>query len=85
MWSYCCSSVVTNPTSIHEAAGSLSDLARLRIQLKQNCHELLVGCRCSSDPALPWLWGKLAATAPIPPLAWEPLYAMGAALLKVNK
>ena len=27
-----------------------------------------------------WLWHGLAATDPIRPLAWEPLYAMGAAL-----
>ena len=30
-------------------------------------------------PALPWLWGRLAATAPIGPLAWEPPYAVGEA------
>ena len=39
-----------------------------------------VGCRHSSDPALLWLWGRLAATAPIGPLAWQPLYAAGEAL-----
>ena len=39
-----------------------------------------VGCRHGSDPALLWLWRGLAATAPIQPLAWEPPYAMGAAL-----
>ena len=45
-----------------------------------------VGCRCSSDPELLWLWGRLAAIAPIQPLAWEPLYATGAALkTKQNK
>ena len=26
-----------------------------------------------------WLWSRLAATAPIHPLAWEPPYAAGAA------
>ena len=26
-----------------------------------------------------WLWCRLAAIAPIQPLAWEPPYAMGAA------
>ena len=31
-----------------------------------------VGHRCGSDPTLLWLWRRLAATAPIPPLAWEP-------------
>ena len=38
-----------------------------------------VGCRRGSDPALLWLWCRLAAIAPIRPLAWEPPYAMGAA------
>ena len=32
------------------------------------------------DLALPWLWGRPAAVAPIGPLTWEPLYAVGAAL-----
>ena len=31
------------------------------------------------DPALPWLWLRLVATAPIRPLAWEPPYAAGVA------
>ena len=34
-----------------------------------------VGRRRGSDPALLWLWYRLAATALIWPLAWEPLYA----------
>ena len=34
----------------------------------------------SSDPALLWLWGRLAAVVLIRPLAWEPPYAMGVAL-----
>ena len=38
-----------------------------------------VGRRCSSDPALLWLWCRPEATAPIRPLAWEPPYAAGAA------
>ena len=39
-----------------------------------------VGRRCGSDLTLPWLWCKLAAAAPIRPLAWEPSHAVGAAL-----
>ena len=35
--------------------------------------------------ALLWLWHRLAATAPIGPLAWEPPYAVGAALEKTKK
>ena len=38
-----------------------------------------VGCRRGSDPTLLWLWHRLAATAPIRPLAWETPYATGAA------
>ena len=32
------------------------------------------------DPALLWLWHRLAAVPPIQPLAWDPPYAAGAAL-----
>ena len=44
-----------------------------------------VGCRCSSDAALLWLWCRPAATAPIGPLAWEPPYAMGVGPRKGKK
>ena len=37
-----------------------------------------VSQRCGLDPALLWLWCRLAAGAPIGPLAWEPPYATGA-------
>ena len=38
------------------------------------------------DLTLLWLWCRLAAVAPIRPLAWEPPYALGAALKsKTNK
>ena len=30
-----------------------------------------VGCRCSLDPALLWLWRRAVATVPIRTLAWE--------------
>ena len=39
-----------------------------------------VGCRHGADPTLLWLRRRLAATAPIRPLAWEPPYAEGVAL-----
>ena len=39
-----------------------------------------VGRRRGSDLALLWLWHRLAATALIRPLAWEPPYATSAAL-----
>ena len=44
-----------------------------------------IGCRCGSDLALLWLWCRLAAAAPIRPLACEPPYATGAALKKKTK
>ena len=44
-----------------------------------------VGRRRSSDLALLWLWHRPAATSPIRLLAWEPPYAMGAALEKDKK
>ena len=44
-----------------------------------------VGRRCSLDPALLWLWWRLAATAPIGPLTWEHPYAMGVALKRQKK
>ena len=39
-----------------------------------------VGRRHCLNPELWWLWRRLAATAPIQPLAGEPPYAMGEAL-----
>ena len=41
-----------------------------------------VGHRHSSDPSLLRLWWTPAAVAPIRSLAWEPLYAKGAAKKK---
>ena len=34
-----------------------------------------VGRRLNSDPALPWLWHRLAAAAPVGPLVWFFSYA----------
>ena len=44
-----------------------------------------VGHRCVLDPTLLWLWHRLAAAAPIQPLASELPYAVGAALKKKTK
>jgi len=41
--------------------------------------------RRHSDPVLLWLWRRLAATALIRPLAWEPPYAAGMALRNGKK
>ena len=37
------------------------------------------------DPALLWLWGRLAAAALIQPLAWELPYAVGTVQKAINK
>ena len=44
-----------------------------------------VGHSHGLDLVLLWLWCRLAAVAPIGPLAWEPPYAMGAALKSKKK
>ena len=69
---------LTNPTRNHGVAGSVPALAQWvkRSGVAVSCG---VGCRRGSDPMLLWLWCRLAATAPIRPLAWEPPYAAGAA------
>jgi len=54
---------------------SLASLSGLRIW---HCCELW--CRLQT-----WLWYRLAATALIGPLAWEPPYATGAALEKAKR
>ena len=41
-----------------------------------------VGRGCGLDPTWLWLWHRLVAVALNGPLAWEPPYAMGAALKK---
>ena len=46
---------------------------------------MYVGCRHGLDPSLMWLWRRLAATALIRPLAWEPPYAAGSALEKAKQ
>ena len=38
-----------------------------------------VGHICSSDLALPWLWCRPSATAPIQSLCWELPHAVGVA------
>ena len=36
------------------------------------------------DPVFPWLWHRLAAVTLIRPLAWEPPYAVRAALKRLT-
>ena len=44
-----------------------------------------VGHRCGLDAMLLWLWCRPAGAAQIQPLAWEPRYAVGAALKKKKR
>ena len=44
-----------------------------------------VGHRSALDMALLWLWYRPVDTAPVQPLAWEPPYALDAALEKTKK
>ena len=44
-----------------------------------------VGRICGSDHKLLWLCHRVAATAPIRPLAWEPPYAVGVALKRQGR
>ena len=43
------------------------------------------GHRRSLDLVLLWLWYRVAAVAPIQPVAWEPPYAKGVALKRQTK
>ena len=76
-----CGTAETNPTSIHEDVGLIPGLAQ-GSSVAVSCG---VDGKCSLDPTFLWLWHKLAAVAPIQPLAWELPYAAGAALKSEKK
>ena len=63
-----------NPTSIHEDAGLIPGLIQ-SVKGSGIAMRCGVGFRHGLDLALLWLWSRLAAAAPIQPLAWELPYA----------
>ena len=73
-----------NPTSIHEDVGSILALNSVGqgSGIAMSCG---VGRRRGLDPTLLCLWCRLAAVAPIQPLAWELLYAKGVDLKSKDK
>ena len=79
-WNFCCGLAKTNLTSIHEdTVWFLALLIGLRIW---HCHQLWCKSQMWPESWMLWLWYRLAATALIWPLAWEPPYAVGVALKK---
>ena len=61
---------------------SLASLSGSGICIAVSCG---VDHRLGSDPALLWLWCRLATAAPIQPLAWELPYAAGVVLKRKKK
>ena len=74
---------LTNPTrNMRLRVRSLPLLSGLMIR---RCRELWCRLQTWLDPELLWLRRRLAATAPIGPLAWEPPYAVGVALERAKE
>ena len=75
---------LTNLTSNHEVEGLIPGLAQWVKHLALPRAVVWV-VDAGSDPELLCLWCRPVATAPIRPLAWEPPYAVGAALEKAKR
>ena len=65
LWSSHWGTEETKPTRNHEVAGSIPSLAQWVKDLAGVAVSCSVGHRHGSDPALLWLWQRLAATVPI--------------------
>ena len=71
----------TQLVSVRTLVRSLASLSGLRIC---HCYELWCRSQTPSDLVLPWLLCRPAAIAPIRPLPWELLNAMGPALKRLK-
>ena len=78
-----CGAAEMSLTRNHEVASLIPGLDRwVQYLVALSCG---VGRRRGSDLALLWLWHRLAATATIGPVAWEPPYGAGVALERQKK
>ena len=69
---------------MEQGKGIQLGIMRLRVRSLASLRVLRIQ-RCGLDLALLWLWHGPVAAAPIPPLAWEPPHALGAALKRQKK
>ena len=69
--------------SVCEDVGSIPGLAQ-GVKDPALLRKLWRGRRCSLDPALLWLWLRLAAAALIRPLAWELPYVASVAIKRTT-